>query len=62
MKVMRIPLRAMHDYLRIALPAGFCRAQGLHPGDYVDIVPDDNGDFKMRFVKVEQPAVLEATG
>ena len=58
MHVIRIPLRRMHNYLRLALPVEFCETQGLHPGDYADIVPD-NGTFKLRFVKVEQPAELE---
>jgi hypothetical protein len=57
MQVMRIPLRKLHDKLRIALPAEFVRAQGLRPGDYVDLVQDD-GNMKLRFVKVEPPLEL----
>jgi hypothetical protein len=58
MPVTRITLRTMiGNKLRLALPTKFCEAQGLHPGDYADIVPD-NGTFKLRFVKVEQPAEL----
>jgi hypothetical protein len=44
--------------LRIALPTKFCKELGLRPGDYVDLV-QDNGDVKLRFVKVEPPT--EAT-
>jgi hypothetical protein len=57
MQVIRVPLRRLHNYLRLSLPVEFCKAQGLHEGDYADIVPD-NGAFKLRFVKVEQPAEM----
>jgi hypothetical protein len=45
--------------LRIALPTKFCEEQGLRAGDYVDLV-QNNGDVKLRFVKVEAPAELAA--
>jgi hypothetical protein len=52
MQAIRVPLRRLHDYLRLSLPVEFCEANGLHPGDYADIVPD-NGEFKLRFVKIK---------
>jgi hypothetical protein len=60
MQAIRVPLRRLHDYLRLSLPVEFCEANGLHPGDYADIVPD-NGEFKLRFVKIKplHPAEVE---
>jgi hypothetical protein len=56
MQVMRIPLRKLNSNLRITLPRSFTRELGLTAGDYVDLV-QDNGNFKLRFVKVEPPSV-----
>jgi AbrB family looped-hinge helix DNA binding protein len=44
--------------LRIALPTKFCEELGLRAGDYVDLIKD-NGDVKLKFVRVEPPAELE---
>jgi hypothetical protein len=52
MQAIRVPLRKLHDYLRLSLPVEFCEANGLRPGDYADIVPED-GEFKLRFVKIK---------
>ena len=60
MAVTRIALRHMiGNKLRIALPTKFCEELGLRAGDYVDLIREDN-NVRLRFVKVEPPAALEA--
>ena len=59
MHIARVPLRQLHDNLRLAIPGWFCEQLGLRAGDYVDLV-QDNGDVKLRFVKVEPPVKMEA--
>jgi hypothetical protein len=57
MSVTRVPLRKLNGILRLALPARLIKELGLRPGDYVDLVQDD-GDVRLRFVKVASPAEL----
>jgi AbrB family looped-hinge helix DNA binding protein len=54
-----MPLRKINDDLRITVPRALRQELGLRPGDYVDWVRE-NGNVKLKFVKVEPPAVLEA--
>jgi hypothetical protein len=59
MQAIRVPLRKLHDYLRLSLPVEFCEANGLRPGDYADIVQED-GEFKLRFVKIKPLETVSA--
>ena len=58
MQIARVPLRKINDTLRLSLPIQWVRELGLTPYDAVDLVRD-NGDVKLKFVKVEPPAAME---
>jgi AbrB family looped-hinge helix DNA binding protein len=55
-----MPLRKINDDLRITVPRALRQELGLRPGDYVDWVRE-NGNVKLKFVKVEPPAELAET-
>jgi hypothetical protein len=58
MQVTRIALRSLYpDKLRIGLPVAFIEKMGLRAGDYVDLI-QENGDVRLRFIKVDPPAEL----
>jgi hypothetical protein len=57
MQIARVPLRKINDTLRLSLPIQWVRELGLTPYDAVDLLRD-NGDVKLKFVKVEPPTEL----
>jgi hypothetical protein len=61
MQIARVPLRRINDTLRLSLPIQWVRELGLTAYDSVDLIKE-NGNVQLRFVRVEPPAELEATG
>jgi hypothetical protein len=55
MQILRAPLRRINEALRFSFPPKMCRERGLRAGDYVYLFEDENGDIKLKFLKVPPP-------
>jgi hypothetical protein len=60
MQITRVPLRQINAALRLTLPLYLSRKLKLTAWDSADVIEEDNGDVRLRFVKVASPAALEA--
>jgi hypothetical protein len=56
MFIARMPLRRINENLRFTVPPKLREELGLNAGDYVDWVRDGDS-VKLKFVKVEPPAL-----
>jgi hypothetical protein len=60
MHIARIPLRRINGTLRLSFPPQWVRELRLTPYDAVDLIKE-NGEVRLRFVKVAPPAELAET-